>query len=141
VRPTPIDAGFTIDHLVSLVAEQASQGRTAKGLLTQESLVPGLGNALAQDILFEAGLHPRRALTSLDRTQVEALHGVIVRTVRDAIDGGGRDDEVDLFGNPGRYRRRMDRRAVGRPCPRCDTAVVKLQYLGGACHICPGCQR
>jgi formamidopyrimidine-DNA glycosylase len=141
LRPTPIDAGFTIDHLVSLVAEQASQGRTAKGLLTQESLVPGLGNALAQDILFEAGLHPRRALTSLDRTQVEALHGVIVRTVRDAIDGGGRDDEVDLFGNPGRYRRRMDRRAVGRPCPRCDTAVVKLQYLGGACHICPGCQR
>jgi formamidopyrimidine-DNA glycosylase len=141
VRPTPIDAGFTIDHLVSLVAEQASQGRTAKGLLTQESLVPGLGNALAQDILFEAGLHPRRALTSLDRTRVEALHGVIVRTVRDAIDGGGRDDEVDLFGNPGRYRRRMDRRAVGRPCPRCDTAVVKLQYLGGACHICPGCQR
>ncbi len=123
------------------MAEQASQGRTAKGLLTQESLVPGVGNALAQDILFEAGLNPRHALASLDRAQVEALHRAIVFTVRAAIEGGGRDDEVDLFGNPGRYRRRMDRRAVGQPCPRCGAAVVKLQYLGGACYICPGCQR
>jgi formamidopyrimidine-DNA glycosylase len=140
LRPGPIDAGFTIAHLASLVVEQAPQGRTAKGLLTQESLVPGVGNALAQDILFEAGLHPRHALAGLDGPQVEALHAAIVRTVREAIEDGGRVDEVDLFGNPGRYRRRMDRRAVGRPCPRCDTAVVKLQYLGGACYVCPGCQ-
>ena len=48
-------------------------------------------------IVTLAGLQPRRALADLDRAQVEALHRAIVRTLREAIDGGGRDDEVDLF--------------------------------------------
>jgi formamidopyrimidine-DNA glycosylase len=141
LRPTPVDAAFTREHLDRLIEEQGEAKRTAKGLLTQEQLIPGLGNALAQDILFRAGIGPKRPVTVLTPAERDALHAAIVGTVREAIELGGRDDEVDLFGRSGGYRRTMDARTVGRPCPRCGTAIVKLQYLGGACYLCPACQR
>jgi formamidopyrimidine-DNA glycosylase len=141
MRPTPVDAAFTPDYFERLVEEAWADGRrTVKSLLTQDQLVPGLGNAIAQDIMFRAGLHPRRSLADLDAAGRLALHGAIVGTVAEAIALGGRNDEVDLHGRPGGYVRRMDRAAAGRPCPRCDTTIEKIQYLGGACYLCPACQ-
>ena len=142
MRPTPVEASFTYDYFAGLVAElRAGAKRSVKALLTQEQLLPGLGNAIAQDIMFRAGLHPRHALGELDEQQLRALYGAIAGTVQSAIAGGGRDDELDLFGHPGGYRRLMDSRAAGQPCPSCGTVVEKLQYLGGACYVCPRCQR
>ena len=53
---------------------------------------------------------------------------------------GGRYDEFDLYGNRGGYVRIMDKNATGRPCPACGGEVAKVQYLGGACYLCPDCQ-
>jgi formamidopyrimidine-DNA glycosylase len=62
-------------------------------------------------------------------------------TVSEAIQKGGRYDEVDLFNSPGKYTRLMDKRSVGCPCSVCGTAIEKMQYLGGACYYCPTCQQ
>lgn len=141
MRPTPADPSFTFDYFCGLVDEVlAGPRRSAKSLLTEDQLIPGLGNAIAQDILFRARLHPRRAMADLDAAGRRALHEAIVTTVAEATILGGRNDETDLFGNPGGYVRQMDRHAAGRPCPACGTTVVKLQYLGGACYLCSTCQ-
>jgi formamidopyrimidine-DNA glycosylase len=60
MRTTPIDPEFTPGYLYSLI-EEALEGkkRTVKPLLTQDQLIPGLGNAIAQDILFRSRLHPK----------------------------------------------------------------------------------
>ncbi|MHB1132362.1 MAG: DNA-formamidopyrimidine glycosylase family protein [Chloroflexota bacterium] len=141
MRPTPLEPTFTYDYFAALVEEvRAGPKRSVKGLLTQEQLVPGLGNSIAQDIMFNARLHPKHPITELSEGQVRALYAAIDATVRAAIAGGGRDDECDLFGRSGGYRRLMDSRAVGQPCPTCGTTVEKMQYLGGACYFCPRCQ-
>ncbi len=141
MRPTPLDPEFTLAYFSGLIDELlAGEKRSVKALLTQDQLIPGLGNAIAQDILYRARLHPRHALVDLDTDQRRALHETIVRTVKEAIDLGGRSDEIDLYGNPGRFVRRMDKAAAGRPCPECGTTVEKIQYLGGACYVCPSCQ-
>jgi len=142
MRPTPLADEFTLDYFNALVdgllAEKKK--RSAKGLLTQEQLIPGLGNAIAQDILLRARLHPRHDLAALYPEQRQELYRAIVDTVQEAIAGGGRNDEQDLYGRPGGYVRVMDKDAAGRPCPVCATTIVKIQYLGGACYFCPGCQ-
>jgi formamidopyrimidine-DNA glycosylase len=142
MRPTPVDPAFTLEYfnalLDTLIAEKK---RSAKALLTQEQLIPGLGNAIAQDILFRARLHPRHDLAELATEQRHALYTAIVDTVQEAIAQGGRYDEVDLYGQPGGYVRLMDKEALGRPCPECGGTVEKVQYLGGACYYCPSCQR
>jgi formamidopyrimidine-DNA glycosylase len=141
MRPTPIESEFTFVYFSSLVDSLlAGEKRSVKGLLTQDQLVPGLGNALAQDILFRARLHPRHPIEDLNRRQRRKLYDAILKTVREAIQKGGRYDEYDLYNQPGRYVRLMDSKTLGQPCPQCGSKIVKIQYLGGACYFCPRCQ-
>lgn len=141
MRITPIEPEFTLDYFNGLVDETiAGAKRSAKGLLTQEGLIPGLGNAIAQDILFHAHLHPKHDIAELSMEQRQALYHAICETVHTMIEQGGRYDEFDLFGNRGGYVRLMDSKAVGRPCPECGGKIEKMQYLGGACYFCPSCQ-
>ena len=139
--PTPADPEFTLAYFNALIDSLLQEKpRSAKGLLTQEQLIPGLGNSIAQDILFHARLHPRHSIADLDSEQRETLFQAVVSTVEQATRLGGRDDEVDLYGRPGGYVRLMDSKAVGKPCPVCGTPVEKMQYLGWACYFCPDCQ-
>jgi formamidopyrimidine-DNA glycosylase len=141
MRPTPVEDTFTLQYFTDLIAELLKgEKRSVKSLLTQEQIIPGLGNSIAQDILFQSHLHPRHALADLSDVQRDALYDAIVGTVREVISMGGRSDEIDLYGEPGGYTRVLDSRSVGHPCPRCQAAVQKMQYLGGACYFCPQCQ-
>jgi formamidopyrimidine-DNA glycosylase len=141
MRTTPVEERFTFEYFTSLI-DSLSTGvkRSAKGLLTQDQLIPGLGNSIAQDILFRARLSPRRSVDGLDPAQRRALYDAIIQTVREVIDKGGRNDELDLYGKPGGYPRLMDRKAAGKPCPVCGTTILKMAYLGGSCYYCPSCQ-
>jgi formamidopyrimidine-DNA glycosylase len=142
MRPTPVDPEFTLDYFSGLIDAQAVVGKvSAKALLTQDQLIPGLGNAIAQDILFRARLHPRHPAGELSEDQRRGLYRAIVATVDEVIRAGGRSDEYDLFDHPGGYARIMDRNAAGRPCAECGTQVEKFSYLGGACYLCPRCQQ
>jgi formamidopyrimidine-DNA glycosylase len=141
MRTTPFEPEFTFEYFDALVDEVIAEGkRSAKGLLTQDQLIPGLGNAIAQDILFRARLHPKHSIADLSADQRQALYRAILDTVHAVIEKGGRYDEYDLYGRRGGYVRLMDRKAVSRPCPECGGDVEKIQYLGGACYLCPQCQ-
>jgi len=141
MRTTPIDPEFTLDYFSALIDELLEgEKRSVKSLLTQDQQLPGLGNAIAQDIMFHAHLHPRRALADLTPGQRRDLYAAITDTLREVIVRGGRSDETDLFGMPGGYLRIMDRAAASKPCPECGRPVEKMQYLGGACYFCPKCQ-
>jgi formamidopyrimidine-DNA glycosylase len=141
MRTTPIDPEFTFDYFSALIDELLQgEKRSVKSLLTQDQLIPGLGNAIAQEIMFHARLHPRHTLADLTTGQRRDLYAAITNTLSEIIAGGGRNDETDLFGNAGGYVRIMDSHATGRPCPDCGGKVEKMQYLGGACYFCPECQ-
>jgi formamidopyrimidine-DNA glycosylase len=142
MRPTPNESAFTFEYFSALIDELAQgEKRTAKGLLTQGQLIPGLGNAIAQDILFRAKLHPKRPIAEFTKAQKRQLYRMIMKTVNEAIKKGGRNDEYDLYNHPGGYRRIMDKEAMERPCPECGAKIEKIQYLGGACYFCPRCQQ
>lgn len=141
MRTTPIEPSFTFDYFCELTDALAEgKSRSVKGLLTQDQLIPGLGNAISQDILFRARLHPRHPISDLGTGERRALYDSILDTVNAAIAAGGRYDEYDLHGKRGGYVRIMDKNAVGRPCPECGGEIEKTAYLGGACYFCPHCQ-
>jgi formamidopyrimidine-DNA glycosylase len=141
MRTTPIEPEFTFDYFCTLIDDLVTgKKRSVKGLLTQDQIIPGLGNAIAQDILFRARLHPRHPIDDLSAEQRRTLYHAILNTVREVIEKGGRYDEYDLYNNPGGYIRLMDKNAVGHPCPECGRNIEKTQYLGGTCYFCPNCQ-
>jgi formamidopyrimidine-DNA glycosylase len=142
MRTTPIEPEFTFGCFSALIDDLLEgKKRSAKALLTKDQLIPGLGNAIAQDILFRARLHPRHPIADLKPDQRRSLYDAIVNTVGEVIAQGGRYDEWDLYNQRGGYVRLMDKNAVKRPCPECGGKVIKIQYLGGACYLCPHCQQ
>jgi len=141
MRVTPVDEGFTFEYFSKLAEECCgSERRSIKGFLTQDQLIPGLGNSIAQDIMFNAGLHPKRSVGELDKAQKRRLYDSIIETVDAAIKLGGRNDEYDLFGEKGGYTRILDKEALKLGCIKCGSSIEKIQYLGGASYFCPKCQ-
>jgi formamidopyrimidine-DNA glycosylase len=141
MRPTPLEPVFTNTYFSTMIDDLLKgPKRSVKSLLTQDQLIPGLGNAISQDIMFHARLHPRHSLGDLASDQRDDLFAAITTTVQAVLEKGGRNDETDLHGAQGGYIRIMDNKAVGKPCPRCGHKVEKIQYLGGACYFCPNCQ-
>jgi len=84
MRPTPVEPGFTVDYFSGLIDSLiAGEKRSVKGLLVQDQLIPGLGNAIAQDIMFRARLHPRRSIAELGKADRRRLYQAIVKTVKE----------------------------------------------------------
>lgn len=141
MRLTPVEKDFNSDYFSAMI-DELLQGpkRSVKSLLTEDQLIPGLGNSIAQDILFRSHLNPRHSLSLLTLEQRSALFQATIDTLREIMEKGGRNDETDLFGHPGGYTRLMDSHTCGKPCPVCGEVIEKIQYLGGACYLCPHCQ-
>jgi formamidopyrimidine-DNA glycosylase len=141
MKPTPAEPEFTFDYFSALIDELAAgKKQSVKGLLTQDQTIPGLGNAIAQDIMFRARLHPKHPIGDLSTGQRQALHQAILDTSGEVIRKGGRYDELDLYGKPGGYIRLMDKNTFDHPCPECGEPIRQMQYLGGSCYFCPSCQ-
>jgi formamidopyrimidine-DNA glycosylase len=141
MKTTPIEPEFTFDYFNDILDKLIKvEKRSAKSLLTQDRIISGLGNAIAQDILFQARLNPKHPITDLNADQRHSFYQAIIDTLDEVTRQGGRYDEYDLFNNPGGYIRLMDKHALARPCPRCGGEIKKMQYLGGACYFCPNCQ-
>ncbi len=135
--PSPLADGFDAGGL--LTADGAGR-LSAKALLATEQRVPGLGNGVLQDILWTAGVHPRRKVADLDDDARRALVAAVPAVLRTMTVEGGRDTERDLLGRPGGYATVLSRRTLELPCPRCGGRVTKEQYLGGAVYVCAVCQ-
>lgn len=139
-KPSPLSAAFDARYFEALL-QAAKPGLSVKAFLATEQRIPGLGNGVLQDILFRAGLHPRRRLDTLDDAARERLF-VAVKDILAAMTAqGGRDTEKDLFGAAGGYRTQLSNKTWKQPCPRCGGAVERQAYLGGNVYFCPACQR
>jgi formamidopyrimidine-DNA glycosylase len=137
----PLSTEFSLacfEEMLESYPDKTKKG--VKGFLVTSVHVNGLGNAYVQDILFQAGIDQRRKIPALGAGERRRLYTAIQETMSGAIALGGRAEECDLFGQPGRYTRSMSSQTAGRPCPVCGTAIQKISYLGGACYLCPKCQ-
>lgn len=140
-RVGALSNALTFDRFASLFDALTEEDRSSiKRFLISDPGVWGIGNGYLQDILFIARIHPRRRAIDVNNEERSALYHAIRNTFKQAVDLGGRDSERDLFSKPGGYRRMMDSKTMGQPCPACGTLLEKIQYLGGACYLCPGCQ-
>lgn len=109
-----------------------------RNLLLDQAFLAGIGNAYADEILFEARLHPKRKLTSLS----DAEWSDLARAVRTVIAAGVEAVQREMPPGLGvKVRTHMQVRGrENTPCPRCGTRIVlrSLGYL--ETNFCPGCQ-
>ena len=134
----PLGAAFEPYYRALFSASKPSL--SAKAFLATEQRFPGIGNGVLQDILFNAGIHPKRKIGSLSPEEQTRLLEATVSTLREMTILGGRDTEKDFFGNPGGYCTKLSKNTLAFPCPQCGGAIAKEAYLGGAVYYCSRCQ-
>jgi formamidopyrimidine-DNA glycosylase len=137
----PVSGRFTADVLVAVAR---GRRRPIKNLLMDQSLIAGLGNIYANEILAVAGVRPGRASGRLSRGQCGAIVAATLAVLEAAIRRGGSSisDFHDAAGRPGGFQTRFlvyDRE--GQPCRRCRTAIRRRVLGGRSAYYCPRCQR
>ncbi|UQS27873.1 Fpg/Nei family DNA glycosylase [Amycolatopsis thermalba] len=106
--------------------------RGLKPLLTDQAVLAGLGNLLADEILWRARIAPRARAADLDRAAADRLHREMRKVLREAVQAGrvpprktwltGRRDEPS------------------GSCPRCGRALARGRVGGRGTVWCPRCQ-
>jgi formamidopyrimidine-DNA glycosylase len=139
-KPGVLTPAFTPEYFASLIGNEAIKKLSLKAFLSTEQRIPGLGNGVLQDILFNSRLHPRKKIAETTREQQKMLYKTLISTLKEMTEKGGRDTEKDLFGNNGGYQTQMSKNTANRPCPVCQTPIVKENYMGGSIYFCPACQ-
>jgi formamidopyrimidine-DNA glycosylase len=136
----PFDEGFTAEHLRGL-----ARGRTApiKALLLDQRRIAGVGNIYADEALFRAGIHPRRAAGALTAAQHERLRETVIAALSAGIDARGAtiDDFRHVDGVRGSFQDQfLVHRREGEPCPTCGSTIVKMVVAGRGTYVCETCQ-
>ncbi len=139
-KPLPLSAAFNAAYFEQLRDDDSGK-LSAKAFLATHQRIPGLGNGVLQDILFNAKIHPKRKMNTVSDAEYAKLFDSIKNTLTEMTNLGGRDTEKDLFGNPGGYTTILSKNTVGKPCPVCGAEIQKCAYMGGAIYWCSGCQR
>ncbi len=114
-----------------------------KSLLMDQTFVAGIGNIYANEMLFVAGIRPRRLATRIRRREIARLGPAVATVLRRAIDLGGSSisDFRDGRGKLGYFQIHhvvYDR--AGEPCRRCPSAIKKIELSGRSTFYCPTCQ-
>ncbi len=140
-KPSPLSDEFDQDYFNGIINDLELQNLSAKAFLATEQRIPGLGNGVLQDILYSAGIHPKRKVETLNDGERESLFNSIKSTFKEMTEQGGRDTEKDLFGEPGGYPTKLSKNTVGLPCTICGKTIIKQAYMGGSIYFCSGCQK
>jgi formamidopyrimidine-DNA glycosylase len=138
-KPSPLAEDFDEEYFRALLSG-AKKKLSVKAFLATEQRIPGLGNGVLQDILFNAKTNPRCLLEQLTDDEKSKLYKSVKETLLKMTAEGGRDTEKDLYGRSGGYKTAMSNKKLKYPCPACGGPIVRQAYLGGNVYFCPACQ-
>lgn len=138
-KPSPLTISFDRFYFENMIQSQVKK-LSLKAFLATEQRIPGLGNGVLQDILFNCGLHPKRKTDTLEEKERNKLFDSVKGTLYQMTQMGGRDTEKDLFGFYGGYGTKLSKNTVETPCVVCGTIIQRESYMGGSIYYCSGCQ-
>ncbi len=133
--PDPLAPDFTADALAGLLAGRRTQ---IKGVLRDQKIIAGIGNAYSDEILHAAKMSPFRLASSLTPADIADLHEVIIGTLRSAI-----ERSAGLAASELKKEKKAGLAVHGRAgetCPVCGDVVREVSFADSALQYCATCQ-
>ena len=143
IGPEPFGNEFHEDYLVNILKKKNSPIKSA---LLDQRIVAGLGNIYVCEVLFRAGISPKKLASKISAKRTAPMVAIIRDVLGEAIQAGGStlkdfrhsDGELGYFQHTFKvYGREAE------PCTNtdCDAKIKRIVQSGRSSFYCPKCQR
>jgi formamidopyrimidine-DNA glycosylase len=133
--PEPLADDFTVDALAAILGGRRTQ---IKGVLRDQHIIAGIGNAYSDEVLHVAKMSPFKLASSFTPDEVATLHEAIVDTLREAVKRSAGLAAADLKGEK-KTGLRVHGKA-GQPCTVCGDTIREVSFADSSLQYCPTCQ-
>lgn len=133
--PDPLDPRFDRAALADLLRGSRHQ---VKGLLRDQSVLAGVGNAYSDEVLHAAQISPFALAGSLDDEQVDRLFAALQEVLTTAVAAAAGRPAAELK-DAKRAGMRVHGR-TGQACPVCGDVVREVSFADRSLQYCPTCQ-
>jgi formamidopyrimidine-DNA glycosylase len=133
--PEPLAEDFTLERFAGLLDGQRVQ---IKGLLRDQGVIAGIGNAYSDEILHVAKMSPYKLAASLTPEEVQELYDAMRSTLTDAVERARGLSAGEL-----KAEKKLGMRVHGRagePCPVCGDVVREVSFATSFLDYCATCQ-
>ncbi|OJF95753.1 DNA-formamidopyrimidine glycosylase [Alkalibacterium sp. 20] len=139
--PEPTVETLRTEHLIKALKKTE---RPIKACLLDQKTVAGIGNIYADEILYDAYIHPERKGSALSSDEIEKLKNSIIGIMSKAVEKGGTTIRTysNAFGVEGSYQSYL--KVYGKKdetCQRCHHTIEKIKVAQRGTHYCPHCQK
>lgn len=127
---------FTPEVFAALLAER--KGQRIKNVLTDQSVIAGVGNAYSDEVLWSAHLSPFQPCSSMTAEKTRVLYDALTSTLHEAVAKAEGLAARDL-----KAEKKVGLAVHGRtglPCPRCGDTVREVAFADKSWQYCPTCQ-
>ena len=133
--PDPLDEEFSRDAFAALLDGRRTQ---IKGLLRDQSVIAGIGNAYSDEILHAARMSPYAIAATLAPDDIDRLFASMQQTLTEAVAEASGKPPADLKDAKRRGMQVHARR--GETCPVCGDTVRSVFFADRSLEYCPTCQ-
>jgi formamidopyrimidine-DNA glycosylase len=133
--PDPLAPGFTAEDLAAILRGRRAQ---IKGVLRDQGILAGIGNAYSDEILHVARMSPFAIASSLDEAAVARLYAALRDTLAGAVAAAAGKPAAEL-----KDAKRAGMRVHGRTglaCPACGDIVREVSFADSSLQYCATCQ-
>lgn len=137
----PFDEAFNAIYLKSKLTTKTT---AIKASLLDQTVLLGLGNIYADEVLFSAKVHPLKPSNKITYKKAEALADASKVILEKAIKAGGTLIRTyhNTLGVDGLFHLQLNvHTKVNEPCPNCQTPIKKIRVSGRSTYFCPTCQK
>ncbi|GAA1834304.1 Fpg/Nei family DNA glycosylase [Agromyces salentinus] len=133
--PDPTDPSFTLEDFQAVLDGRRTQ---IKGVLRDQSVFAGIGNAYSDEILHAARMSPYALAAKLTPEQVATLFAALRETLAEAVQTASGRPPADL--KDAKRRGMQVHGRTGQACPVCGDTVREVRFADSSFQYCPTCQ-
>jgi formamidopyrimidine-DNA glycosylase len=105
-----------------------------KSALMKQEFIAGIGNVYSDEILFQAGIHPKKKASALDQGQLQELFDKAQEVLWTAIESRADPEKM-----PKSYI--IPHRHTDQKCPACGKKLAQEKISGRTAYYCAKCQK
>lgn len=137
----PLDKSLTKEYIYSKINKT---NLSIKTLLLDQTILSGLGNIYANEVLFDAKINPHRKGKDITLNECDDIVTSSNKIIKEAIELGGTTIKsyTSSLGVTGRFQQKlMVHKREGEPCKNCKTPIKKEFINGRSSYYCDKCQK